>query len=188
MLLQTAAAAQPGGPPPGGGDRNLRDSMSDIKGRSNEIERVKREGGKPASNPEERFPQIKEDYERIQIVNSEVLQAGAPGEAKDYGRVSEAASEIKKRATRLKSNLFAADSEKQSKEKGQDAEEPRDLKALLAALDSALNSFIGNPIFQNTKVVDPEDSLKARQDLEKVIKLSARVGKEADKLKKAGGS
>jgi hypothetical protein len=150
------------------------------------MERVRRDAAQPQPDPDPRFPEIKEDFERIQVINSRDLQAGASGEGLDYKKVSDAAAEIKKRATRLKSNLFPAESEKQSKGKGQATEDPQDLKSMLAALDRAITSFVTNPIFQNTKVVDPKDSTKAQHDLETVIKLSTRIKKDADQLNKAG--
>lgn len=188
-ILSLSAVAQEHGPPPGASDRNLSNGASDVKGRSNEMERVRRDAEKPGkrtdNSPEEKFPQIKEDFERIQIINSDVLQTGAPGGSTDYTRMSEAAAEIKKRAARLKSNLFPPESEKQSKDKSKEAPPPQqeDLKTLLAALDGAIIGFVNSPIFQNTKVVDPQDSTKARQELEKVIKLSMQVENEAAKMK-----
>jgi hypothetical protein len=187
LLFPAAARAQVGPPPGAIGDKNLRDEADPTRARSVEMERVKRDADKPEDKAAPSFPQIMEDFERIQIINSDVLQAGAPGSAPDYRRISEAASEIKKRAARLSSNLFPPETEKQSKGKNEEAEEPQDLKSLLSAVDGAIISFVNNPIFQNTKVVNPEDSAKARRDLDKVIKLSTRISKEADKLKKAGG-
>jgi type IV secretory pathway VirB10-like protein len=106
----------------GGSDRNLRDSSSDVKGRSNEIERVTRDAKKPESRPPENppapnFEQIKEDFERIQIINGDVLQAPVPSGGHDYERISESASELNNRATRLRSNLFPPQQTKESKEK-----------------------------------------------------------------------
>ncbi len=182
------ALAQPG-PPPGGPDKDMKGETDSMRGRSSEIERVKREAEKPEKrkaaekSPEDKFPQIKEDFERIQIVNGEVLQAvGTP----DYVRLSEAAGEVSKRAARLKSNLFPPESEKKPKGQAVEEKEQTDLKSLLSALDEALARFVSSPIFQNTKVVNPEDSAKAKQELDEVIKLSTRVLKEADKMKKPG--
>lgn len=192
-LLSPAAGRAQGVPPTPGtlGDKNLRNEADSARSRSNELDRIKRDADKPEEKPAPSFPQIKEDFEQIQLINSDVLQSAAS--AANYQRISEAASEIKKRASRLSSNLFPQGSEKQSKGKGKEAkevasaEEPQDLKALLAAVDGAILSFVNNPIFQNTKVVNPEDSAKARRDLDEVIKLSARLNKEAERLKKAGG-
>src|SRR2546423_1152489 len=70
------AAPQDRTPPPGASDKSLSgDVMPGVKGRSNELERVKRDTEKPEkkNNAEETFPQIKEDFEQIQLVNSNVL-------------------------------------------------------------------------------------------------------------------
>lgn len=183
----SSVVAQEHGPPAGGSDRNLRDESSPIKGRSNEIERVKRDAEKPekSNRPESRpapnFTEIKEDFERIQIINNDVLQAsGAP----DYQVISDSAAEIKKRAIRLKSNLFPPESGKKSKE-AKPGPEDQELKSLLTALDASIASFTHSPIFQNTKIVNPEDSTNAQKELENIIKLSARIGLEADRRKKS---
>jgi hypothetical protein len=176
------------GPPPGGPDKNMKSETDGARARSSELERVKRDAEKPdrkaEASPEEKFPQIKEDFERIQIVNGEVLQAGG---TPDYVRLSEAAEEVRRRAARLKSNLFAPEPEKKSKREAVEEEDHADLKSLLSALDEALAGFVNSPIFQNTRVVNPQDSAKARHDLDEIIKLCARVLKEADRLKRPGG-
>lgn len=174
-------------PPPGASDKNLRGEIDGARGRSNEMERVKRDAEKPGrkaeKSSEDKFPQIKEDFERIQIVNGEVLQAGAT----DYVRLSEAAEEVRKRATRLKSNLFPPESVEKQKAEGSEEKDQPGLKSLLSALDAALARFVGSPIFQNTKVVNPQESVKARRDLDEVIKLSTQIVKESGKMKKPSG-
>lgn len=186
----SAAVAQDHGPPAGGSDKNLRDSGSDLKGRSNEIERVTRDAKKPESRRSENpatpnFEQIKEDFERIQIINGDVLQAPVSSSGHNYERISESASELNTRAIRLRSNLFPPKSSKESKEKQTQAEE-QDLKSLLTSLDDSINSFTHSPIFQNTKVMTPEDSANAQKNLDAIIKISARIRNEADLRKKPG--
>ena len=190
VSIPYSAVAQDPGPPAGGSDRNLRDSASDLKGRSNEIERVTRDAKKPDSRPSEtpaapNFEQIKEDFERIQIINGDVLQAPVPSGGHDYERISESASELNTRAIRLRSNLFPPKSSKESKEKQPQTEE-QDLKSLLTSLDDSMNSFTHSPIFQNTNVVTPEDSATAQKNLDAVIKISASIRNEADRGKRPG--
>ena len=183
----TSVVAQQPGPPAGGSDKNLRDEMSPIKGRSNEMERVKRDAEK-SNKPDKsesrttlNFAEIKEDFEHIQIINNDVLQAsGTP----DYQVISESAAEIKKRATRLRSNLFPVESGKKSKE-AKPASEDQELKSLLTSLDNSIARFTHSPIFQNAKVVNPEDSTNAQRELENIIKLSTRIILEADRIKKS---
>lgn len=118
IVTTLPVVAQDHGPPTGGSDKNLRDSASDVKGRSNEMERVKRDIEKTeketATGAAPGFSQIKEDFERIQIVNSDTLQVNAAGPPA-YGSIAEAAAEIEKRALRLKTNLFPTKSESNQK-------------------------------------------------------------------------
>lgn len=187
LVLPSSALAQQGVrvPPPGAGDKNMRNESDELKMRSHEIERIRRDANKPkdVSTPTPSFPLIKEDFERIQIINSDVIQVDTTKAALDGNVLSAAAAEMKKRAARLKSNLFPAASKEQSKMKG--PAEPQDMKSLLTALDDAISNFVHSPIFQNTGVVNPQDSEKAEIELEKIIKLSTRLGKEAGEMKKA---
>ncbi|HET6647043.1 MAG TPA: hypothetical protein VFH01_06920 [Pyrinomonadaceae bacterium] len=156
-------------------DRSIED-----KYRADEIERVRREAVKPQQRYQTtRFPQIKEDFERIQLINSDVLQAISLKAEPDYRRLSEAAAEVKKRATRLRTNLFPSESRVESKQSEPRLKGPENLKALLNELDKAITTFVHNPMFENTRVVNEEDSKKAQEDLEKIIDLSARTRKRA---------
>ena len=165
--------------PPGAGTGGRRDKSIEDKYRSDEMERVRREAVRPADRPTTRFPQIKEDFERIQVINSDLLQAHNSNAGLDYDRISDAAAEIRKRATRLKSNLFPAASKDRTKEIEQQSEERQDLKSLLTQLDEAIITFVHNPMFENTRLVNPDDSQKAERELEKVINLSAKARKES---------
>ena len=156
-------------------DRSIED-----KYRADEIERVRREAVKPQQRYQtSRFPQIKEDFERIQLINSDVLQGISLKAEPDYRRLSEAAAEVKKRATRLRSNLFPSEFRVESKQSEQRLKGPENLKLLLRELDKAITTFVHNPMFENTRVVNEEDSKKAQEDLEKIIDLSARTRKRA---------
>ena len=188
------AVAQDHGPPAGGSDKNLKDSVSDVKNRSIEMERVERDAkkGESRARDEKRespaspnFEQIKEDFERIQIINGDVLQAPATVAKPDYERISDSAAEIQKRATRLKSNLFPPKSKKQSK-KIEPGPEDQELKSLLTMLDKSISSFTQNSMFQNSKVVTSQDSTDAEKELDAVITISGRITSEAERKKKAG--
>jgi hypothetical protein len=189
VLTTLPVVAQDHGPPAGGSDKDLKDSTSDVKGRSNEIERVKRDLEKPESETTTSaappgFSQIKEDFERIQIINSDVLQVNASSGLPAYERIAEAAAEMEKRAVRLKTNLFAPKPVKQAKEKAPSATEQQELKALLPALDKAIADFTHSPIFQGTGVANAADIANAQKELEKVINFSGDIKVEADRLKK----
>lgn len=155
-----------------------KDKAVEDKYRSDEIERIHRAS---ATITKERyvtrFPQIKEDFERIQLININILQSSTLDLNRDQDKVAEATGEIKKRALRLKSNLFPSDST--VREKPSERHYPQGLKSLLADLDRVISNFVHNPMFENTKVVNPEDSAKAEQDLALIIELSTKAKKKA---------
>jgi PBP1b-binding outer membrane lipoprotein LpoB len=158
---------------------NARDQFFDIKKRSIELERVKRDANKPIFNKDNasKFPEIKKDFETIQKINDELFLLNSSEKPLNYATVSEFASEINQRSKRLMSNLFPAEIEEKKKTpKNQTLPlELQDLKTLLSALDESINSFVHSPIFQNLKLVNLADSLKAQQDLEAVIKISQAI-------------
>jgi hypothetical protein len=185
--LASTVVARQLGPPGGIRTNNPKDKIIEDNLRSTEIERVRRAATKHEGHPaDHKFPAIKEDFERIQIVNN-VLQEGATGRV-DYGRVAEGAAEIKKRAARLSANIFPTTTDKQpTAQNPSAAERGGDLKSLLAQMDDAIHGFVSNPMFENTKVVNIPDSSEARRDLERIIRLSGKVKQAADKLKKSNG-
>ncbi|MBC7932331.1 MAG: hypothetical protein H7Z38_17380 [Rubrivivax sp.] len=182
--LASTVVARQIGPPGGVRSNNPKDKIVEDNLRSTEIERVRRAATKHEGRPaDHKFPAVKEDFERIQLVNN-VLQESATG-ALDYGRVAEGAAEIKKRAARLGANLFPPTTGKQpAAHNPSAAQRGEDLKSLLAELDRAIHGFVSNPMFGNTKVVNVPDSSEARRDLERVVRLSSRVREVANKLKK----
>lgn len=176
-LASSSATAQV--PPSDSPGSSPKDKSLEDKYRSDEIERVRRGAENRDHLRATRFPQIKADFERIQIINSELLKVTANGARLDYERISEAAGEIKKRASRLKSNLFPSESKEDSKPIGQQTEARDDLRFLLAELDRAIITFVHNPMFQNTRVVNPQDSTRAERELQNIINLSGRTRKKA---------
>lgn len=146
--------------------------------RSAEMERVRRQVNTDrirAAATNERFPEIKEDFERIQITNNQSLQTASIKENPDLKIISKAAVEIKKRALRLKSNLFPVSSKtdlnKENERQEQDKFLKLELKTLVIQIDNAIYRLVSNNIFQNIKLVNLKDSEKAENDLEKIIFL-----------------
>jgi hypothetical protein len=73
--------------------------------------------------------------------------------------------------------LPSNDDTKQIKQPG---EEPQDLKSLVKALDQSITRFVHNPIFENIRVVNPQDSTRAERELGRIIKLSSKTIKKAE--------
>ncbi len=170
---QTVPSDSPGSSPK---DRSLED-----KYRSDEIERVRREAETREYHPSLRFPEIKKDFERIQIINSEQLQTSASRPRYDFERIAKAATEIRTRATRLKSNLFPIASKGLDKQSDRSNSKRDDLKFLLHELDRAIIIFVHNPMFENTRVVNQQDSARAERGLWDIIDLSERTRKRAQR-------
>ncbi len=178
------------GTPAGATDKNLGDDG--IKMRSVEIERIKKEAqsAEAASfapiNKEvvTKFPQIKEDFEALQILEAAIIKAYTTGKTIDYGLIESSADGINKRAKRLDNNLFA-DTKKDKKVEDESKKEgkTKTLRDLIVQLDTAIGEFVTSKIFSNNKIIEPEVAIKARIDLLNVTQLSEKVGLEAKKLK-----
>ncbi len=163
---------------------SARERFSDIKNRSVELERAKREAARrPIPSDDGRtLPQIKEDFEQIQKINIKVFQTPAGNSPTDYNAVLKAAAEIKHHAAHLKSVLFPYELEEKPAQ-NQNADS-KNLQALFGELDRSIARFVHNSIFQNIEIVDPKDSVKAQIDLEKVIKISSLIKKKTKSLLK----
>ncbi len=171
--------------PPGAGDTDLRDN--NVRMRSNELERIKRDGDKTTSaSPmnseiETKYPEIKEDFEGIQMSQAAIIKAYSTGENVDYKQIKTSAEEIGKNAKRLDSNLFSAKLEKKDKKDKNKAE--KSVRDLIVDLDNAIGDFVESAMFQNLRVVDPEVARKAQLDLANVLEISNKLSKEAGKMK-----
>ena len=115
--------------------------------------------------------QIKEDFERMQAVNNEMMRAVVKNSSLDHKLVSESLEEINRRAKRLKENLKMQDYQTAGAGEGK-ATTVADVKASLTTLDDFIMSFVNSPIFQNTQVIDTNHRAKAGSDLAHIIGLS----------------
>ncbi len=129
--------------------------------------------------------QIKEDFERMQAVNNNLLREVSIKQALDFKLISEATEEINKLAKRLKSNLVFPETEQNKEDqKKANAVDATNLKVSIQQLDSFVMSFVTNPHFQNLGVLDTENAAKASNDLKAIIELSGNIKKHSEKLSK----
>ena len=165
-----------------------RDDQMETEMRINSLERESRR------SPEEKSPnlanaQLKDDFEQLQTVDNQMMEMVFANNMLDYKRIFEAITEIRKRATRLKSNLPLPVAEKDESEdqtlKDWNEVNQTQVKPALQALDDLIQRFVTNPVFQQSQVVDIQQSSKARRDLEAIIRLSEKLRKSADKLAKS---
>jgi hypothetical protein len=174
---------------------NASPSDTNVKMRSAELERIKRDADKPSattapamnSKIETKFPEIKEDFEGIQISQTAIIKTYTTDKKIDYSMIEISADNINKHAKRLDANLFdetikKKESAKDEKDKA-GTEKPKSLRDLIVELDNAIGSFVSSKIFANLKVVDSEVALKTRNDLTLIQDLSEKLSAEAKKLK-----
>ncbi len=124
--------------------------------------------------------QIKEDFRDIQDVNNRMMANAWSREELDYFYISDKVSQIRAKAVRLKTNLSlpeARDVEK--KQPDSVLTGVKEFRAALLLLDQSIMSFVTNPLFQKTNVVEVGPATRASHDLEVVIKLSGKLQKAA---------
>ena len=161
-------------------DRVLRERQRVFNNRT-----IEEELRRPAERrePQLALVQIKEDYVRIQEVNRDMVQAASAGGVLDLKFVAKSASEIRKRAERLKSNLALPEPEKAAdRPKAVAGADSAHLKASLLTLGRLVAVFVRNPIFREVNVVDAQQSVKASRDLQQIIELSGRLKKDSERL------
>jgi hypothetical protein len=152
------------------------------------LENLKRKLSRRPPEPHLSYQQIKVDFEQLQLVNHHLAEAGASTSALDYGQIKRDASEVRKRASRLKTNLLLPEPDRDEKlQKSREAYTSEELKPAIDTLDALVRRFVWNPVFQHPNVLDVENSVKARRDLEGIIKLSEHIQKRAEALSKLAG-
>jgi len=125
---------------------------------------------RPAPAREQRLmlAQIREDFRRLQSINAERIQPSITGNVIDYSKIVKASANIERRAVRLKNNLALPDTNDTPTE----PENTLSYLDQLKRLDSAICSFVSNPIFQTAKVIDVQLAEKATRDLDEIITIS----------------
>jgi hypothetical protein len=132
------------------------------------------------------FPQINEDFQRIQVIHNEIVRMLQPDKGLNYDRLVDLTGDMKKRGARLRGNLALPEPDKTEADQVQS--EPIDeahIKTTIADLHDAIVRFVANPIFKNLGVVDAKVADTATKDLDNVIDLSDEIKKEAKTLGKS---
>lgn len=152
-----------------------------------QLRNLGKEPGAPADNrrAEALMAQTAEDFDRILTRHNEIARALSSGKPLDFSFVTEAAGEIRKRATRLQSTLALREdpSEAQVTEKPEKLSDAQ-MKDGLVKLCKQIRSFVTNPVIENPNTVDAEKLKLAKRDLESVIQLSEQIKKDATRLSK----
>jgi hypothetical protein len=147
-------------------------------------EGLRRPAGRGKREEAERLAvaQIKEDYERIQVVNKELAEAVANPAGVDLKLVVKSTAEIERRAERLLGNLALPELPPDLERVKMPAEGQEQLQPSLLMLGRLVHRFVHSPLFREVNVIDAQVSTRARRDLEGIIALSGRLKKESEKL------
>ena len=133
------------------------------------------------------FPQINEDFQRIQVIHNEMVRMLQPDKGLNYDRLMDLTSDMKKRSARLRENLALPQPEK-SDAQATHAEtiDEAHIKKTIADLHDVVVSFVANPIFKNLGVVDAKEVDAATKDLDNIIDLSDEIKKDTKTLATKG--
>ena len=148
----------------------------------------------PGRSVEERrlqaiIEQTKQDFDRIQVLNRELVNTASAGSASafNYKSLTDVASEIRKRARRLKDNISlpASDDDQERPEKREGEISREEMKDALLLLSKRIVSFTTNPLFQTTNVIDARLGARASRDLDMIVELSGQIKKSAERLSRS---
>ena len=189
LIPPAAALAQKRGDSPGTATARRETMLSreaDLQNRALTLDLLREPGKTKLLSEDDRkliASQIFEDFERVQIVNREMLQASSNLDNKAYKQISSLADEMNKRAKRLRINLGIPDVEHEKKEPESPSEmDAAQLKTSVQTLNSTVKSFVNSPIFKDPRVTTVGHLQNLRKDIANVIDLSHTVKKAANKL------
>ena len=149
------------------------DSLKKTKGAAPSEEEVKRA-----------YEQVRKDFERIQVLNNDILGATPAGREPNYKLVAAATDEISRCASRLDATLTLPqppEEELRTRNHGDTS-----VGVLLSALGGLIVRFVKNPTFKESAVVDSAAAPRARRDLLLIIRLSKHLAGRAKALSNAG--
>lgn len=139
-------------------------------------------------NSERAISQVQEDFTRIQQINKPLGLMALGNSTLDLKFVTRSASEINKRAERLKENLALPDSPDGPTTSSQfTADNSAQLKAPIVNLARLILDFTSNPFFKESGVLGV-DAYQARRDLESIIEISSSVRELSKRLSESDSS
>ena len=190
LILAPPINAQTGNPAPPAPTGPTTPPPASIRERQFKMLEMEREAAQPRTPEEETqaLAQIAEDYKRIQVINNKMMSTTMSAAVPNYASIADTTAEIRKRASRLRDNLRLPQgaSEKPTKPpEYRQAVDAARMKAALLSLDGSIMSFVKNPIFKTTGVVEVEEAARARRDLDTVIEFSQLIKKDAERLSKS---
>lgn len=137
------------------------------------------------AEPKLALAQIREDFVRIQVVNNDLADAVSRRGPLDLKFIAKSASDIRKRAGRLKDNLVLPEHESAFVVPEARGSAEAQLKSSLVTLGELIQEFVTNPLFEKANLVDIHLAMKARRDLDDIIEVCGRLKKNSEELGRA---
>lgn len=177
--------AQRRGPASGAPSPAIRERNRTMDEYDRALNRMRNDAKAKALNSRRRslFPQIDEDFQRIQVIHNEIVRMYQPEKTLDYNRLAELTDDLRKRTARLRENLALPEPEKsETKATHVETIDESHLRKDIVALHDLVVSFVANPIFKNLGVVDATMIDSASQNLNNLIGISDEIKREAKML------
>lgn len=180
VLLGVSQAANSQSRLPG---QDVRDGNRAMDEYDRTINRMKNDAKAARERRRSLFPQINDDFQRIQVIHNEIVRMLQPDKTLDYDRIAELTDDMKKRSLRLRENLSLPEPEK-TEEKPAHAEmiDESHMKKNIVALHDLVVTFVENPLFKNLGVVDATVIDAATNNLGGLIDISDEMKREAKLL------
>jgi septal ring factor EnvC (AmiA/AmiB activator) len=156
--------------------------VRDLTANERDISVLENDSRKTRRDAQTIMSEVNEDFDRLRAINDEIKTSTSAPQL-DYKKISDNASEMKKRGTRLRTNLSSLPKSDKTEKPVAPANEA-EMRGLLASTHESLTAFLNNPIFSDMGSLDNQLALKARRDLESVISISDVIKSGADKLGK----
>ena len=133
-----------------------------------------------------RFPQINDDFQQLQIIHNEIVRMLAPNKELSLDRLVDLSGDMKKRSVRLRENLLLPESnEPRPQTTPSETVDDVQLKKTIADLHDLIVQFVTSPVFKNLGVVDAKAIYETRDHLDDIISVSDEIKREAKQLNKA---
>jgi hypothetical protein len=150
------------------------------------LNRMKNDAKAASERRRNLFPQINEDFQRIQVIHNEIVRMLQPDKNLNFDRLAELTDDLKKRSSRLRENLCLPDPEKaEAKPAHSEAIDESHIKENIVALHDLVIDFVANPIFKNLGVFDATMIDTATKNLNHLIDISDEIKREAKLLGKS---
>ncbi|HYJ89943.1 MAG TPA: hypothetical protein VEV84_01425 [Pyrinomonadaceae bacterium] len=129
--------------------------------------------------------QMNDDFKEIQLIRLAMVKDIADGKQFEYKRLADDASEIKKRAARLRSSLALLEDKEIERPDPKKVEYEKDtIQDAASDLCLEISRFITNPLFKPGAVYNLRYAVEADNTLDNVINLSTNIRNSADRLRR----